>query len=523
MNLHTAWKNILLLGLLAGSAQAKCDRITAEIPCTVKDIEKALTENSCPPVDEELIAEACKSAAVQFGEITDNHYQFDKSYMDGGSIWNDVLNSEHDTDEVSVDEDRIRRVKETVGSTTAINWPEYEALQDYVGEDNTPYMSNFNLDESCDLNTVMCCFTDKKQGNLDDYDVTNLCSHDLADSRRSNHIQKGWAEYDSAAYCTGFTFSQDANDATNRYKGNSLFALSFLNTYDNDLIKNVPGAPMCACIEKMPSVEKADCIETTVTNEVLTFSVTAATDTEEASITVHEISAVVGHKACGTGLKEHASTTYGVDLASKLVGEGCDDERKRMRNEKFWVEGTSERHEIVDDKKWQIVVGNHLRAYPIPYDNFELGKRGDYGIPLKVTDDAFKAAVGADKSGEDFEPFIIRRVCDSCASSHIDVYYKRFTPVPSTMNFLNLFMNAWNDADNKRGVDFNIYSTYEDAVAGVAEDEKAWKFTNFNHNNIGFPRDSGPTGYVWNQWNSYRQKGGDATTHAFYYEIKTEV
>jgi len=520
MNLHTAWKNILLLGLLAGSAQAQCEKITAKIPCTAQKIQQVIEENSCPSVSEELITEACKSAAVQFGEITDNHYQFDKSYMDGGSIWNDVLSAEHDTEEVSVDEDRIRRVKETV--KTVINWPEYEALQAYMGEENTPYMSNFNLDKSCELNTVMCCFADKKEGNLDDYDVTNVCGHDLADSRRSNHIQKGWAEYDSSAYCTGFTFSPNADDATNRYKGNSLFALSFLNTYDNDLIKNVPGAPMCACIEKMPSVEKADCIETSVKSEEVTFSVT---DLEgEVSIDVHEIFANVSHAACGTGLKEYASTTYEIDLTSKLVGEqGCDDERKRIRNEKFWVEGTSKRHEVVDDKKWQIVVGNHLRAYPIPYENFSRNNQGDYGIPIKETDDAFKAAVGAEKTGEDFEPFIIRRVCDECVDSHIDIYYKRFTPVPSDMNFLNLFMNAWNDKNNKLGIDFNLYSTYEDAVAGVAKDPNAWKVCNFNYGNIGFPRDCGPHGYVGNQWNSYRIGGGYANTHAFYYEIKTEV
>jgi len=499
MNLHTAWKNILLLGLLAGSAQAKCDRITAEIPCTVKDIEKALTENSCPPVDEELIAEACKSAAVQFGEITDNHYQFDKSYMDGGSIWNDVLNSEHDTDEVSVDEDRIRRVKETVGSTTAINWPEYEALQDYVGEDNTPYMSNFNLDETCDLNTVMCCFTDDKDDREEIPDNSEVCAHDLRDSRRSNHINRGWAEFDNNAntYCTGFTYASDKGDATNRFKGNSLLDISFRNTVENGYVKNIPGAPMCACIEQMPTVSRADCRTTSVSDESLTYTIV------NGALEVTKITANVEFSACEVDdLKVHAEQ-YDIDLSEHLVGdEGCESSKQEMRNEKFWVPTKIDNvYEEIPEDQWQLVAGKGSRFWPL-----KPNQKAEY-------DAEFRAMLGE-------APFVVRRYCDSCAPSHRDIYYKRLTPLPEGLDFLDLFLSNWrNDEGNEFHKDFELYSSIDDAKAESNE----WTFCNFNYGGIGFPRDCGPTGRIDCQWNSYSRGicGGrhNAFDHAFYVPV----
>mmetsp|Transcript_7616 Transcript_7616/g.10840 ORF Transcript_7616/g.10840 Transcript_7616/m.10840 type:complete len:538 (+) Transcript_7616:174-1787(+) len=505
---------------------------TISKPCTVENLKEELATKGCELSDDSALEHACKDASIAFGEISNLHYQFDKSYMDGGTIWNDG-----EQGVAAIDESRITRALNTVGAKTMINWPEYEALQDYVGAENTPYMSNFNLTETCNLNTVMCCFTDVKEGSSFPFE-TNVCSHDLADSRRSNHIQKGWAEYDSGAYCTGFTFSDD--DATGRFKGNSLFDLSFMNTYSNDYTKNIPGAPMCACIEKMPTVEEAACRMTTVTDEAVTFTYYPASPdgTTPKKITVSEISAKVEFSDCvggesGTdvvGLKDYA-LTKNIDLSTKLVGPidtegngGCDAEKKKMRNEKFWVEGKSKRHEEVDEKKWQIVVGNHLRYYPIPFANFEPGNRGDYGYPLKETDDAFREAAGANK--EPFEPFIIRRLCDTCVDSHVDIYYKRFTPIPQTINFLQLLMNQWSKDNNVMGVDFNLYSTYEEAVAGHptrdgVKDPNAWTYCNYSSNdNIGFPRDCGPHGWVSCNWNSYRRDGCYATTNAFYYEIK---
>lgn len=82
---------------------------------------------------------------------------------------------------------------------------------------------------------------------------------------------------------------------------------------------------------------------------------------------------------------------------------------------------------------------------------------------------------------------IIRRQCSSCwQDTHKDVYYKRVTPVPDqaafdaasghATDFVDLFTRAWmNNPSNELTVDFNLYSTYEDAVAGT----NAWTFCNY--------------------------------------------
>jgi len=113
---------------------------------------------------------------------------------------------------------------------------------------------------------------------------------------------------------------------------------------------------------------------------------------------------------------------------------------------------------------------------------------------------------------------IVRRICDSCSSDdHVDIYYKRISPLPENTNFLNVFLSDWNDKPkNTMHVDFELYSTYEDAIRG----ENKWMFCNFSDGIVGFPRDCGPNGPVGHQWNSYVRGGGTAKDHGFYVETR---
>ena len=47
-------------------------------------------------------------------------------------------------------------------------------------------------------------------------------------------------------------------------------------------------------------------------------------------------------------------------------------------------------------------------------------------------------------------------------------------------------------------VDFDLYSTLEDAVAGRAP----WEFCNYDDPSVGFPRDCGPLDAVGGNWNN---------------------
>ena len=106
--------------------------------------------------------------------------------------------------------------------------------------------------------------------------------------------------------------------------------------------------------------------------------------------------------------------------------------------------------------------------------------------------------------------------------SHRSIYYKRKTPLPSEQELylLDMFMNNWSsesnvmiDDENPDG-DFMLFSSYEDAL----NEDNAWEYCNYDADRIGFPRECGPYGRKWNQWNSYVKHGGHAHQHGFYVE-----
>ena len=68
----------------------------------------------------------------------------------------------------------------------------------------------------------------------------------------------------------------------------------------------------------------------------------------------------------------------------------------------------------------------------------------------------------------------------------------------------------WFSADNVMGTDFDLYSTYDDAIA----ETNAWAYCNYDDPGIGFPRDCGVSGGVGGQWNSFTASwdDGSATT-----------
>jgi hypothetical protein len=96
---------------------------------------------------------------------------------------------------------------------------------------------------------------------------------------------------------------------------------------------------------------------------------------------------------------------------------------------------------------------------------------------------------------------IVRRQCKNCNAALQDVYFKRKTDVASWDAYENLLV-TWR-GDVGFHTDFDIYSTYDDAVA----DTNAFKFCNGNDPGIGFPRDCGPTEFIGGQWTSVTRGG----------------
>ena len=61
---------------------------------------------------------------------------------------------------------------------------------------------------------------------------------------------------------------------------------------------------------------------------------------------------------------------------------------------------------------------------------------------------------------------IIHRSCTSCTSTHQNIYYKRITQRTSFKPYYYMF-NNWRSCANSINEDFELYSTYVDAVQGT--------------------------------------------------------
>lgn len=100
-----------------------------------------------------------------------------------------------------------------------------------------------------------------------------------------------------------------------------------------------------------------------------------------------------------------------------------------------------------------------------------------------------------------------------CEGTHAEIYV-RFASVPT--NVMETLKNTWTNTMGTMGTDFNLYSTYEDAVNEV----NAWTYCDAataEAPTMGFPGNCGPTGSVADQWNSYSPRVGQLDV-AFFVE-----
>jgi len=103
---------------------------------------------------------------------------------------------------------------------------------------------------------------------------------------------------------------------------------------------------------------------------------------------------------------------------------------------------------------------------------------------------------------------IIRRLCPNCwdgtgnctncrAQDHREIYYKRIGTVDGFDAYGNM-KETWSSTDNILGTDFNLFSTFEDALS----DTNAWAACKYDdyEQKIGAFRDCGPDATSWEQW-----------------------
>ncbi|KAL9182474.1 hypothetical protein ACHAXT_013126 [Thalassiosira profunda] len=455
-------------------------------------------------------------APTQFVEIQGT-YQKDRRYFAGGGPL-------VDGDDWSIDAAQITRFEANAGSNTLIAFPEYAARVQYNNDNglgDNGYPANMNLETSCGLNTVMCCFThdamDSFAANGDA--TTDVCRHDLHDSPQSNHIKEGWSVFpgtETPTHCVGFTW----NEGEEELLGNLMYDVSLRNTANKGYKEGIPGAPMCGCVEHMPVVEAASC-RTATKDGAITYKF----EYLDGYLTADNEVGITYADCANPDLAGQFKANAGGDAdKAALIDEhlvagtgGCADDLEDYLNaEQFLHEGQHPTKYLEPEAdKWEMVVGEGIRFLPPSIDPEE-------------SDTHFRGLIEAGCQNQDgsARKCIVRRTCSSCNSiAHRDVYYQRLTDLaPFGTNstagevyFLDTFMNQWrNYPDNDMAAgDFALYSTYADALAGT----NAWTYCNYDYPGIGFPRDCGPKGYVGGEWNSYTvHGGGNANHHAFYVE-----
>ncbi|CAE7244822.1 unnamed protein product [Symbiodinium pilosum] len=104
---------------------------------------------------------------------------------------------------------------------------------------------------------------------------------------------------------------------------------------------------------------------------------------------------------------------------------------------------------------------------------------------------------------------VVKRICPSCAATHTEIVYRRFTPLNDYSPYDSLSC-AWNeDPDNIEGKDFKLFSNLNNAF----EDEHKWSACNYAPLGSfrGFPFESGPLTTLGEQWDSIPVNAGDST------------
>lgn len=197
-------------------------------------------------------------------------YEFEKRYFDGKSSWNEQVETLYGPNGIGVssynlelDSRTIQTFQNGLSSTEQVEFP--------------TTLSNF---ASCQSNAAYCCFVTDRQANdgngncaspydsncvdKDPGDNTDLCFVDHSRGVMSTKVNStGENIYsrdddnnsnraEGPIHCHGFGWANDANDYTSRYKGNNLHFVSMFDHFrQRGYVRNVPGAPMCACAEQV--------------------------------------------------------------------------------------------------------------------------------------------------------------------------------------------------------------------------------------------------------------------------------
>lgn len=412
--------------------------------------------------------------------------QFEQMFYNGLSDWQDEVETVYENPDgtassnLKTDAAKVNEFYLGPAKYGRVSWP---------GE-----LPNF---ENCAANTAMCCWPKDRQANdgngncatpydtncvdKDPADNTNLCFANLNASSQPFQSAKGFMAFpddnaagEGAIHCHGFAWDNNEYDASARYKANNLFYVSMYDhMYVRGYVKNIPGMPMCGCIEQMPIVTRSDCTQINLSEDwKLEYDGTNFLPT----LTKVEIAfaACQGRNNRNNDLWAYVARLYDEKRVTPqqfgTVGRVITDDSQcyqaveYAKHQKGYVTGYEH-----DKSKWTKVAGrdNMYERPPLGREAFKkalLTQTMTAPSSLEVT--SFAAG----------ETPIIMRICPDCTATHRKIFYRRLTPIPADLDLLKnmLYYSGSAVEGNKWKVDFTLHSTYEDAVAGT----KPWACPN---------------------------------------------
>jgi len=378
--------------------------------------------------------------------------------------------------QLSADAGRILRFRQNTNNR--VEWPEYNELSAYTSQGNSnslPTLDNFNLTDSCQLRTAMCCFSNVPIGSTN----AKICTNDMSDNRKSHHINGGFGFYstNADAFCVGFSWDSAPDSTSNRYKGNSLLDIAYGTFMDKGYTQSTEGAPLCGCVEKMPAVTNVQCRQISVSsNEGYTLTISSG------SLVINQTSGSVSFSDCSNDLI--SSFSGNVEEKQKLTKRISECPKSEFLSQRFYVPGDQQaRFTKPDSSKWTQFAGMGLSYFPVK--SYNLAERESEFRQLLGTYPNYK---------------VLYRHCESCLPSHQHIYYKRLTPYPNEMQRLHLFLGSWVSEGNELGEDFLLFGSYSDLLSGQGN----WTYCNYDDggSDIGFPNGCGPMDSAHCQWSS---------------------
>lgn len=307
------------------------------------------TEEDETSIQEELDSrcEAARTPTIDLSDTTTKGPQFLKNFIDGGTTWNDNYENDYGYYNLATDAAIIPAVYGQSATTQVFTAPNGGADDEYSG-----YFSNFYTgtltDETtdavypreCRSGAMACCYTGNRTPGSTFVGNAEMCALDMTPARQSNHINRAaFTYYDTQAdddvYCTGFAYDEGSFGDDVKY--NTLFHMAMMtNLYTDGYVKNIPGAPMCGCVEQMPIISHAKCTEA-----VEGYSIDATTGEVSVSISWADC----GDLAAYYDNLPHKSPIEKDYIKSRIVGSGaneCEEAGLSFMNDRMYVPIESE-------------------------------------------------------------------------------------------------------------------------------------------------------------------------------------